>query len=331
MRNPTRIIEICDDTEHQRSFLKLSSRELRLDGRVESLGIAKALSNVSSKISKNDGGESVEHLLREAADAIGEDDVAELLGEELNRFSSSLLYAVPARTVDSDIFSGLVLFDDNVLRVSLVAAGPMAHRIKIHRRNSLGKQVGVTIQGTDSLVSFIRSGDAKLSLWSAEPFLHNDELCGRRMKRLPDKHIADGEAIFLEGGSKGMSIASCSSPILFVIVTRNTPRSPVNAHYELEGELHSCTASEMKSSRIQILATLVRELKCEDGVDALAQLLSHPDHFVRWQLLREITALCIDAALPHLLRAAKTDPHVQVRNAAKLTIEMIGEEYGNAT
>ncbi|MGE8225070.1 MAG: hypothetical protein ACN6RK_04700 [Stenotrophomonas sp.] len=323
MKNPSKVLAICNDLDNQKDFFRLSSDILGLEGRLESIGAASAMRSIAESLADVETADAVRVKLCEAASLISEESINALISEELVRFSNKPLYATTAKTIDSDALTGIVLFDSRQLRVSLVSLGPSAHRIKKGRNNNT-RVTGVTMQGTDSAIRFIKSGNATLNLWSAPPFEREDPLSYREMQQQPNRKVLDGDTLFLEGGSTGMSIASCDAPILFTIATRNTPRTAVNAHYDMEGHLHSFTAADMRSSRIQLLATLIRELDWHPGVDHLITIATeHPDHFVRWHAMREAIALDPRASSPFLYHMADQDRHPQVRDAAAKTVTLI--------
>lgn len=319
MRNPENTIRICDDPDLQRVFFDLSSEPNRLDGRLSSSGISGRLSSISARIGATKDCSNIEVLMNELSMVISEECVEQILGEELDRFASTPLYSVGAKSFDSESFSGMVLFEDEEIRLSLVSIGPMALRLKKMRNAEHDTVAGITIQGSDTLLRFIRAGGSVADFWSAQPFSPNEPLAERRMLEQPSRHVADGDIVFLRGGVDAMSIASCERPIIFVSVSRLQSRTAVNAHYLTSGGLASCTASDMGASRVQMLATLVRELGWKDGADTLIELAGHSDHFVRWHVLRELTALCPTTAYSHVCKAAADDPHPQVRDAALKT------------
>lgn len=323
MKNPSKVLDICNDLNNQRDFFKLSSETLGFEGRLESIGITRAMRSIAESLVDARSANAVQIQLCKAASLISGECIDALISEELRRFADRPLYATTAKTIDSDALTGIVLFDSEQLRVSLVSIGPIAHRIKKGRK-SKPRASGVTMQGTDSVIRFIKSGNSTLNLWSAEPFNREDPLSFREMQQQPSKKIIDGDTLFLEGGSSGMSIASCDSPVLFTIATHNTPRTAVNVHYDMEGQLHSFTAADMKSSRVQLLATLIRELDWHPGVDHLIAIAKeHPDHFVRWHAMREAIALDPGTSDPHLNRMIDQDKHPQVREVAAKTLALI--------
>ena len=323
MKNPAKVLTICNDLSNQKEFFRLSNETLGMEGRLKSFGVIAPMTSIAESLAEAQSADTVRPKLYEALSLIPEDRIEALISEELLRFASRPLYATTARTIDNEALTGIVLFDSEQLRVSLVSIGPIAHRIKKSQKNN-ARVSGITMQGTDSAIKFIRGGSATLNLWSAEPFNREDPLSFREMHQQPDKKVTDGDMLFLEGGSTGLSIASCESPIVFTIATRSTPRTAVNVHYEMDGKLHSFTAADMKSSRVQLLTTLVRELDWHLGVEQLLAIATtHPDHFVRWHAMRESLVMDLSASTPLLNHLVDHDPHPQVREAATQTVALI--------
>jgi HEAT repeat protein len=84
-----------------------------------------------------------------------------------------------------------------------------------------------------------------------------------------------------------------------------------------------CSATGDGASRIQMLATLLRKLGCDEAFPTLAGFLDHQDFFVRWHVMRELLGIDAGAALPHLKRMAARDPHADVRRAARTVLDRL--------
>ena len=168
MKNPDKVLAICNDPYYQKEFFRLSDEALSLEGRLSSCGAISPLRSIAESLSNEQSSDAVRAKLYEAASIISKERIDELVSEELRRFASRPLYATTARTIDSEALTGIVLFDSDQLRVSLVSIGPIAHRIKKSRKNDASVS-GITMQGTDSFIKFIKGGNATLNLWLAEP------------------------------------------------------------------------------------------------------------------------------------------------------------------
>jgi hypothetical protein len=325
MKNRESVEALCEAPEEQARFLSLSERDRQLSGRLAktpAMGVILEASKILGE-SKHAEFDVVSRQLSAVGRSLTKEIVSELLLEEARRFQDCAIYNVAAQVVDAEAFGGLVIYQDANIRVSLVSLTPVAHRTKARNPVS-SKPRGITIQGNDSVLHVVAAGDMSIKWWDAEPFGRAAVLDDRSLAPPRSMTIREGETLALEGGRHGMSIADIDKPALFAIVTALDPRVSVNAHYVAEtGQLHSFTAAEMKSSRIQLLATLLRELN-QGGAEVLQSLLDYPDHFVRWHVMRELLAMEGSRAVPLLDRMVQDD-HPQVRDAATRTVALIRE------
>lgn len=78
-------------------------------------------------------------------------------------------------------------------------------------------------------------------------------------------------------------------------------------------------AATTGTPRLEYAARLLSELRYAPAVDAIAGLVEHPDHYIRWGALRQLARLDQGRALT-LLQSAKDDPHPHVRNAARAAL-----------
>jgi HEAT repeat protein len=77
-----------------------------------------------------------------------------------------------------------------------------------------------------------------------------------------------------------------------------------------------------------MISTLLRKLECDAALPAMADLLDHPDFFVRWHVMKEMLGIDARAALPHLKRMAATDPHPDPRRAARAVLDRLEAPAG---
>jgi HEAT repeat protein len=92
-------------------------------------------------------------------------------------------------------------------------------------------------------------------------------------------------------------------------------------------------AADKEDSKLEYIAWTLTELADPETGDkgsakAIAALLEHPAHFVRWTAVR--TAMALDEATGRaLLARASEDPHVHVRNAARRALEQLAAMEGS--
>jgi HEAT repeat protein len=71
-----------------------------------------------------------------------------------------------------------------------------------------------------------------------------------------------------------------------------------------------------------MMVSLLRALDREDAFPVFEEALESPHFYTRWHVMREMLALDAEAALPSLRRMAETDPHPDIRAAARQTLDL---------
>ena len=325
MKGANKVLAICQSASEQELLFRASTPARRIHSRIDASGYRGRLMGLSVEL--GDLGRQaigVINVLERATQAFDTPFLIDCVREELNGYSASALYSPTARVLAAGPFTGLILHEDERMRLTLMSLSPVGHKLKRHRVSVSGGQ-GVTIPGSDSVVRFLKADGAVLRIWEVEPFM-GDQALGQRV--LPDcrrQTVKSGDVVRLVGARHGMSVEHTRGPIVFIMATCLMSRSSVNAHYdESSGSLHSFTAADMASSRVQLLATMLREVG-QAGFESLVSQLNHGDHFVRWHVMREMIAMDAERATPFLLNIAREDPHPQVRDAAGKVSDMMSE------
>lgn len=324
MQNPEKVVNLCNDAELQMNLGRLCDPINGISGRLQRLEAFTHVLDATQQLNDEDSAQRSEKILLKAATSITASVVKTLAEEELARFPVNPIYQTAAKGVDDDVFGGMVIYENEHFILSIVSLTPLSLQAK--KRSENNKAKGVTIQGCDSAIHFIKGGGAAIDVWHAEPFYCNDPLFARNLTSVERREIADGNSMFIEGGRIGMSIVSCSSPMLMCVATRRHRRSPVNAHYIQGGALQNCTASDIRSSRIQLLSTVLRELDYLQAASVMETLAAHPDHFVRWHVTRELTLLDRATGTKCVETLAESDAHPQVRDVARQALTQLGVE-----
>jgi hypothetical protein len=81
-------------------------------------------------------------------------------------------------------------------------------------------------------------------------------------------------------------------------------------------------AADHSVSRLQLLASVLAEMKNPCAIPALEGLMEHPAHYVRWAALEAIFSLDRERGAT-LLKTAAADPHEHVRMAAIRSMEKL--------
>jgi len=226
----------------------------------------------------------------------------------------------PFRIVNSDIHSGLGVFEDD--NVTIVAGVSHAGQLAAKKSGPRGP-TSITFTGHVSLLKFLSAGGTRLSFWEA-PEINGDFTAATagRCTRTGERLIEDGEIVAVDGRFQSYVVEHARSNLVVVQASIKRDQAPLRVEYDSEsGAYVGCSASGDGVSRIQMMTTLLRTLDCDGAFAAVAAFLDHPDFFVRWHVMRELLGIDADAALPHLKRMAARDPHPDPRRAARLVLD----------
>lgn len=228
----------------------------------------------------------------------------------------------PFSAINSDIHTGLVLFEDE--RMS-IAAG--VTRIADLAAKKVAKRgaTSIAFSGRVGVLKFVKAGGARLSLWEAPPITESFTAADAgRCGRTGELELADGDILTIDGRRQGYVIEQARANLLILQAEINVDQAPLSVEYDSATLSYvGCSATGDGASRIQMIATLLRRLGADSAFPALAGFLDHQDFFVRWHVMRELLGIDAEAALPHLKRMAARDPHKDVRRAARTVLDKL--------
>jgi hypothetical protein len=248
------------------------------------------------------------------------DAVLDALAEPLRR---DPFFQPSFRHLNSEIHSGLVLFEDD--RVSIAAGVTGIARLADKKRRTRGRG-SIAFSGQVELFHFVRAGGARLSLWEA-PRIDADfqASAAGKCRQAGERVLEDGETMLVDGRYQSFVIEHASTNLLVLQATMKPDQAPLSVEYDsLSHGYVGCSAADDSASRIQMLTTLLRKLGHAAAFPAVAEFLEHPSFFVRWHVMRELLGLNAEAALPHLRRMAARDPHPETRRAARTVLDRLG-------
>lgn len=228
----------------------------------------------------------------------------------------------PFPALSSPLSSGLLVFEDEHVSIaaSVSRAGQMA--AKKHGASGSGS---IHFNGQVNVLKFVHAGDATLSFWEAPPISAEFSATqAGRCRRTGSRRLQDGALLVVDGRSQSYVIDHLRANLLVLQAAIKVDQAPLAVEYDAQtGAYLGCNATDDADSRIQMLTTLVRKLGRDDAFEELVAHLDHPRFFVRWHVMRELIGIDVRAALPHLRRLAKGDPHRDVRQAATATLAQI--------
>jgi hypothetical protein len=216
--------------------------------------------------------------------------------------------------ISSDLNTGLLVFDDEDLSIAASVAGASL----LAAKKNAGGRASINFTGQVDLLRIIKCGSAELSFWEA-PRITEDFIAAQagRCVSTGSRHLRDGEVLVIDGRYQSYVIEHAASDLVALQASVKRDRAPLSVEYDaVTHEFVGCSATDDGASRIQMITTLLRKLRCDEAFEVIAEFLDDPHFFVRWHVMRELLGLDAVAALPHLCRLASGDPHPEVRRAA---------------
>ena len=230
----------------------------------------------------------------------------------------------PMQPLSSEIHAGLLLYHHAHLSIGLGVTGvDMLAAKKAHRRGPAS--VGFT--GVWNLFRYLKAGNATVSFWEAQRIGPGfSAATAGQCRRVGGRRRADGDEIVIDGSHESFIVDHADGDMLYLQAMVRPGAAPLTAEYDSETRRFiGTTSTDEASSRVQMMATLLREMDREDAVPVLRELLGSPHFYTRWHIMRELLALDAEAALPDLRRLAEQDPHPEVRAAASQTLRLFFE------
>lgn len=227
----------------------------------------------------------------------------------------------PFRYLNSDIHSGLLLFEHPLV---MIAAGVTGAAQLAAKKNCVRTSVSIGFTGHVGVLKFIKGG-ATLSLWEA-PRISGDFNAAEagRCAFAGRREVDEGETLIVDGRHQSFVIEHASSNLLVLQATVQAGRAPISVEYDAHSlEYVGCSAADDRASRVQMLATLLRKMEHPEAFEAIAPFAEDEDFFLRWHAVRELLGIDARAALPRLARMAEADPHPDARRAARSVLEQV--------
>ena len=248
-------------------------------------------------------------------------DIAAMLQAMLAGSRTDPFFRPPLHPVSSDVQSGLLLFHNRDLSISLGVSG--VDMLAAKKSGPRGP-ASISFTGITGLFRFVKAGDATLSFWEA-PAIGDDFVASQagKCRFVERRKISDGEEIVLDGRCQSFVIEHAVSDIVYFHAMVRSESAPLTAEYDAATlAFAGASSTDEAASRMEIMVSLLRTMEREDAVPLIVEVLGSPHFYTRWHVMRELLALDADAAHPHLVRMAEADPHPEIRAAARQTLEL---------
>jgi HEAT repeats len=228
----------------------------------------------------------------------------------------------PFRHLNSDIHSGLVVYEDE--HVSIAAGVSRVAQLAAKKSGKRGP-LSVAFSGQLTLFKFVKAGGARLSFWECPPITEVFSAASAgRCRRAGERDLSDGEIVLVDGRRQSFVIEHAKANMIVLQATVKAGRAPLALEYDSETRgFVGCSAADDSASRIQMISTLLGKLDCAAAFPVIAGFVDHPNFFVRWHVMKELLGLDAMAALPHLRQMAALDPHPEVRSTAAAVLAQL--------
>jgi hypothetical protein len=248
------------------------------------------------------------------------EDIHGLIGALIERSRQDPFFIPPVTPVTSELHAGLLLFHHTDLSIAFGVSG-----VDMLAGKKAGPRRGgsIVFTGLRNLFRYVKAGNAVLSFWEVPPVGPDfSAATAPKCRSVGRRRIADGDDILIDGSRESFIVDHAESDLVYFQVVVRTDCAPLTVEYDAETKAFiGATGTDEAGSRVQMMATLLREMDRDDAVPVLAELLPTSDFYVRWHVMREMLALDAEAALPELKSMAAGDPHPEVRAAARQTLE----------
>lgn len=252
------------------------------------------------------------------------EDTQAMIAGLIERSRADPFFAPPMHPLNTEIHSALMLFRHPYLTISLGVSGvDMLAAKKAHRKGP----ASVGFAGVWYLFRCIKSGNAVVSLWEAPPVAAGfTATAAGQCVCVGRRRIGEGDELLLDGSRQTFVIDHADEDILYFQAVVGIDTAPLAVEYDSDARTFvGATSTDESSSRVQMMASLLREMDRADAVPVLREMLASPHFYTRWHLMRELLALDAEAVRPDLERMAAEDPHPEVRAAARQTLDLFFE------
>lgn len=256
-------------------------------------------------------------------------DIDAMMADFIASCGADPFFRPPFLPITHGMYNSLVLYQHPELSIGLGVTSVSALAAK---KTSRTGAASVNFTGYVLLLRFVKAGGATLSVWEA-PRITDDfraDIAGQ-CRRVEVRQIEDGDEIVIDGRYQSFVIEHATSDMVYFQAVARSECAPVCAEYDADsGAFVGASGTDDAGSRVQMMASLLRAMERDDALPLLAEGLDNWQFHTRWHVMREMLAMDAEAALPRLQRMATEDPHLEVRAAARQTLDMFFADTAEA-
>ena len=250
--------------------------------------------------------------------------VEDLLADWTGDTAADPWFMPPFRAVSGKFHQSALIVDEPKAAVALAVLD--AERLAAYKRAG-GGMGSVNFAGRRIVLRFLRAEGATLEMWRA-PQLDEEFRAskGGRARRIATRRLVEGETLWLDTAERSYVIESAAGPTVFLQGEVRIGGALVSREYDARtGELVAATSGSEADTRAELMLVFLRRASRTEAAPLFEQYAREAPFHLRWQAMREWLALDAQSALPMLREMAASDPHPEVRAAAKSALAMIDE------
>ena len=252
-------------------------------------------------------------------------DFEALLDDLIAGCRADPFFRPPLYPLANELRTGLLLFHNPHLSITLNVLSVDALALKKLSHAGGGS---IAFDGQLTKFRYLKAGEAILSFWEAPPLTDDFVAAEAGPARFVERRrIADGEEVLLDGRRQSFVVEHAERDLVYFQAIVREGGAPVTAEYDRDTlAFVSASSTDEAASRVQMMVSLLRTMEREDALPLMEEALASPQFYTRWHVMREMLALDAEAALPSLKRLAESDPHPEVRGAARQTLRLFFED-----
>jgi hypothetical protein len=301
--------------EHTQDGIQESAR--RWSGRPLMTGLERALAELPEKTP-----ETLLAVARAFIDQAGE--IGALMADMIASSANDPFFRPPFYSMRSEIHTGLLLYENADMTIALGVTGVDMLAAK---KAGLRGATSIGFTGLTTLFRYVKAGGATISFWEAPPITDAFVASQAARARLTGRRrIEDGEELLIDGRHQSFVIEHAESDMVYFQAMVRVGAAPLAAEYDSRTlEFIGASSTDEASSRVQMMVSLLRTMEREDAVPQVIEALESPHFYTRWHIMRELLAMDAEAAEAPLRHMASSDPHPEIRAAARQTLALFFE------
>lgn len=208
------------------------------------------------------------------------------------------------------------------LSIDVIDAG-LLNRYKAQSKANLSQR-GIQFYGRQTITYFITAGGLTVSSWEHQ--VAQDNFINQSCKQVGLDGVKDGDLRF-NPCNRTMMYEQAQTNVVAVTLEYKANKRPFSLMFSAQDHtLKFQNPSDELDSRVQLSMLLLKKMDSHAALPVMKKFLSHSKHFVRWYAMQQILGIDAMQVLDELHEMAKSDPHSEVKLAAKQTIAMIAQK-----